>query len=125
MPLALGLLLASQQAQLRQVGLMALLLPSLVLSLGSGEHALWAGTLALGVLALGQLTQRANYMAWGGLALLSEVAIQAVLFASNLPWHQWAVAGGLLLVGMAFLVERRRQEVATASRTFLQHLNAW
>lgn len=124
-PLALGLLLASQQAQLRQVGLMALLLPSLVLSLGSGEHALWAGTLALGVLALGQLTQRANYMAWGGLALLSEVAIQAVLFASNLPWHQWAVAGGLLLVGMAFLVERRRQEVATASRTFLQHLNAW
>ena len=124
-PLAAGLLLASRQPQLRQVGLLALLLPSLVLSLGSGEHALWAGTLALAVLALGQFVHRANYMAWGGLALLSEVAIQAVLFASNLPWHQWAVAGGLLLVSMAFLVERRRQEVATASRTFLQHLNAW
>ncbi len=124
-PLALGLLLAARQPQLRQVGLMALLLPSLVLSLGSGEHALWAGSLALMVLALGQVTHRANYMAWGGLALLTEVAIQAVLFATNLPWHQWAVAGGLLLVGMAFLVERRRQDVANASRNFLHHLNAW
>lgn len=124
-PLAVGMLLASQQPQVRQAGLFALLLPSLVLSLGSAEHALWAGSLAIGVLALGQLTHRPNYMAWGGLALLSEVAIQAVLFATNLPWHQWAVAGGLLLVGMAFLVERRRQEVAQASRSFLQHLNAW
>ena len=124
-PLAVGLLMAAQQPQLRQAGLFALLLPSLFLSLGSAEHALWAGSLAIGVLALGQLTHRPNYMAWGGLALLSEVAIQAVLFATNLPWHQWAVAGGLLLVGMAFLVERRRQEVTQASRSFLQHLNAW
>jgi hypothetical protein len=124
-PLAAGMLLAARQPQLRQAGLFALLLPSLVLSLGSAEHALWAGSLSLVVLALGQITHRANYMAWGGLALLTEVAIQAVLFATNLPWHQWAVAGGLLLVGMAFLVERRRQEVTQASRSFLQHLNAW
>ena len=64
-------------------------------------------------------------MAWGGLALLTEVAIQAVMFASNLPWHQWAVVWGLLLVGMAFLVERRRQDVMLASRAFMQNLGAF
>lgn len=115
----------SDSSAFRQLGLISLLGPSLLLSLGSGEHALWAGSLALVTLVLGQLSHRANYMAWGGLAVLTEVAIQAVLFASNLPWHQWAVAGGLLLVSMAFLVERRRQDVANASRAFLQSLNSW
>ncbi|MBS2040558.1 hypothetical protein JST97_36565 [bacterium] len=105
----------------RPLGLATLLAPPLLLSLGSGEHALWTGTLAVMLL----FTQRPNLMAWGGLALLSEVAIQAVMFASNLPWHQWAVVGGLLLVSLAFLVERRRQEVLLASRAFVASLKSW
>ncbi|MFN8613591.1 MAG: hypothetical protein U0931_39000 [Vulcanimicrobiota bacterium] len=102
----------------RPVGLATLLAPPLLLSLGSGEHAIWTGSLAILLL----VSTRPNLMAWGGLALLSEVAIQAVMFASNLPWHQWAVAGGLLLVSMAFLVERRRQDVMLASRAFFHNL---
>ena len=105
----------------RPVGLATLLTPSLLLSLTSGEHALWTGSIAIVLL----FTNRPNLMAWGGLALLTEVAIQAVMFASNLPWHQWAVVGGLLLVGMAFLVERRRQDVMLASRAFMQNLGAF
>ncbi len=105
----------------RPAGLATLLMPPLLLSLTSGEHALWTGTIAILLL----FTNRPNLMAWGGLALLTEVAIQAVMFASNLPWHQWAVVGGLLLVGMAFLVERRRQDVLLASRAFMHNLGSW
>lgn len=115
----------SQDSNFRRLGLFTLLAPSLLLSLGSGTHALWAGSLALGLLAWGQLAGWGSLQAWAGLALLLEVAIQAVLFAANLPWHQWAVAGGLLLVGMAALVERQRQAVLEASRSFMEKLRQW
>lgn len=109
----------------RQLGLLGMLLPSLFLSLYSAEHALWAGSAGLLVLLWGLASSRSNLLAWGGLAILLEVGIQALLFAANLPWHLWAVAGGLLLVTLAALVERRRQEVLQASRSFLEKLNHW
>jgi len=117
--------LFTDQASYRQMGLLTLIGPSLFLSLFSVEHALWTGSLGLGLLLGGQLSQRGVYQAWGALALLSEVTIQAAWAARNLPWHQWAVVGGLILVGLAFLVERKRQQVMQASRSFLSQLGAW
>ncbi|MBT9586903.1 hypothetical protein IV102_26415 [bacterium] len=115
----------TDNAGFRQLGLVTLLAPSLLLSLFSVEHALWAGSLGMGLLVIGQLIHRGPYQAWGGLAILTEVTVQAVLLARNLPWHLWAVAGGILLVGMGFLVERKRQEVTAASRNFLHQLGSW
>lgn len=109
----------------RQVGLLGMLVPSLVLSLFSGAHALWAGSLGVAVLVWGQAAGRGNAVAWGGLAVLLEVVIQAVLFATNLPWHLWALGGGFILVSMAFFVERKRREVLEASRAFMESLNTW
>lgn len=110
----------------RQFGLALLLSPSLFLSLFFPSHALWAGSLALALLLVGQLAGRANYVAWAGLALVGEIVIQAVIWgARNLPWHLWAVVGGVLVVGLAILLERRRQQVLEASRSFLERLNAW
>ena len=114
----------TDSAGFRQLGLVMLMAPSLLLSLSSVEHALWAGSLGLGLLVLGQFSGRGAYQAWGGLALLTEVTIQALMIARNLPWHQWAIVGGLLLVGMAYMVERKRQQVMDASRNFLQQLGS-
>ena len=59
----------------RPAGLAVLLGPPLLLSLVSGEHALWTGTLAIGLLASG----RPNLMAWGGLALLVALVFTVVI----------------------------------------------
>jgi hypothetical protein len=109
----------------RQLGIAAVLVPSLFLSLFSGSSALWAGSLALAVLFLGQAIGRANYVAWGALALVAEIVIQSVSWAVNVPWHVWAVTGGILVVTLAFVLERKRQAVLDASRSFVEKLNAW
>ena len=121
LPLSLFLLGKSSTAA-RQLGLTLMLAPSLWLSLFSPAHALWAASLGMLLLMWGQLKNRPALQAWGALAILLQIAIRAVIFASYLPWHYWAVVGGLLLVTMAFMVERRRQQVLEASRTFLDRL---
>lgn len=129
LPVGLWLLLwggsLSDSPACRQLGIAAVLVPSLFFSLFTLPSALWAGSLALCVLLLGQATGRANYVAWGALALVAEIVIQSVSWAVNVPWHIWAVTGGILVVTLAFVLERKRQAVLDASRSFMEKLNTW
>jgi len=101
--------------------------PSLLATAWDGPtwHAVFlvAGALALLLLGVGR---RVRIHAVGSsLALLAEIAVQALNLAARMPWWYVALAGGLLLVGLGVLFERRRMDLLRASQRLFQEVSAW
>lgn len=112
---------------LATVGALLLLAPSLLQSTGTHGTGhlvfLVAASLALLLYGIGR-RQRVHAVA-GSVALLLEMALQALRLAVLVPWWYVALASGLLLVGLGILFERRRRDILAAGQHILSEVAGW
>jgi len=88
-------------------------------------HAVFLVAASLTLLLAGLGRRHRIHALGASLALLSEVALQALQLAARIPWWYIALAAGLLLVGLGILFEKRRATLMRVGQHLMQEVARW